>query len=167
LNGAALRVAEFLGVGVSPGRQRLKPSKLARFTLEHEEAGSRDLKRQKRAGVCEVDEIEPACLKPRRQRDVKRIEIGGAVAHHTDVDVAVCARAAERNRPEQDNQSHLGDLFADVGQSIASRVGCDRSPHAVTLSTAIGPVNVEPQGAHFFAGASQRSSSKKLKMNVT
>jgi hypothetical protein len=55
---ALLRVAELLGVGVSSGCQRLKLSKLARFTFEQQGPGSRDVKREKRASELEVNEIE-------------------------------------------------------------------------------------------------------------
>src|SRR2546425_3638262 len=103
-------------------------------TLFRSPACSRHGHRKKRAGAAKVDQVQTIGSEPRGEGQIEGVEVGGPVALHRQIDVALRACPVSGCRTEQDEEPEIRHHLGKISEALSDELGGGSGGH-------VGPVS--------------------------
>ena len=125
---------ELVGIAVPPRSEGLKFPERSGFSLEERPARARHGHPQEGTGAAEVGQVQTIGSEPRGEGQIEGVEVGGPVALHRQIDVALRSRPVSGERTEQDEKPEIRHHLGNIGQALSDERGNDSGGHAVTVS---------------------------------
>src|SRR5439155_4870907 len=104
------------------------------FALEERPACSRHGHRKKRAGAAKVDQVQTIGSEPRGEGQIEGVQVGGPVALHGQIDVALRACPVSGCRTEQDEEPEIRHHLGKISEALLDELGGGSGGHVVTVS---------------------------------
>lgn len=130
----SLRTAQPLRIAIPAGGQGLELAECSRVPLEEKASPPRHLECQQRIGPAEVDQIQTVGPETRGDGQIQVIQIGGAVASHRKIDVALGTGPFLDDGTEQDKDLEIRHGARQIPKAPGDELGGDRQVHAATVT---------------------------------
>src|SRR5574341_54466 len=90
----------------------------------------RYLERQQRTGLAQIDQIQTVGPEARSDRQIQVVEIGGAIAPHSKIDVTLSPRPPLNRGAKENKQLEFWHRSRKIGETSSHEFCCQRCLHA-------------------------------------